>query len=682
MSEANGTPGEAREIGECRVDLEESDGHLDPEELGFDPSDPDRPVVVWDGTCGFCRRSVIHLRDRVGDRLHFVPYQHAHRYFDEIDEGDFERAVHLVEPDGPYYAGAEAVFRALEYAPDGGALRWMYDNVPGFGRVSERGYRFVAEHRPLVSKLSRWLVGEDLRRSKFRVARWLFLRLLAVVAVIAFASLGAQVLGLIGASGIVPAGETIERFHEANQNADGSIFWQVPTLFWWISPTDTVLTSLSAVGGMLGVALFFGVWPRGVLAAIWGLYLSFATVGGPFLGYQWDALVLETVFLAIFVAPSAWIAWRPPREVGRLGVFLLHWLAFRLMVMSGAVKLTSGDPTWWDGTAMSYHFWTQPLPTWTAYFADRLPEFMMWLGTHATLVVELAIPFLVFAPRRLRRFAAYCFIGLQVTIFATGNYGFFNLLSVAIFVLLLDDIVWKRVLPSRLHAWLIEEVRVRGERRWLGARRAGLAVVVALVVGATSIKAAGRIDPGRGENPPGVPSFVMEAVEATAGFRTLNNYGLFANMTTDRPEILVQGSRDGEEWETYDFRWKPDELDERPRFVAPHMPRLDWQMWFQALRIHPWSRRRGGCGQSPWFVQFQKALLEGREPVVSLLADDPFADHPPQFVRAVVYDYRFAEPGNEENRWWRRSNRRRPCPVLTLEDGELSQARPPGTRAR
>jgi predicted DCC family thiol-disulfide oxidoreductase YuxK len=668
----DGASDQNRAIGECGVDPEASDGHLEPAELGFDPEATDRPVLVWDGTCGFCRRSVLYLEDRVGDRIHYVPYQHVHRYFDDIDEGDFEESVHLVEPDGLYYSGAEAVFRALEYAPDGGTWRKLYDNVPGVAPVSERGYRFVAEHRPLVDKVTRWLFGEDLRSSRFDIARWLFLRLLALVVVIAFVSLGLQVSGLMGSSGIVPAAETVERLQEATANRDGSIFWQMPTLFWWMTPTDAALTGLSTAGALLGVALMFGVWPRAVLVCIWAAYLSFMSVGGPFLGYQWDALLLETVFLTIFVAPGAWLAVRPGREPSRLGIFLFQWLAFRLMFMSGAVKLASGDPTWQDGTALTYHFWTQPIPSWASYYVHQLPEFVLWSSTHATMVVELALPFLVFGPRRLRRFAAYSFIGLQVVILATGNYGFFNILSVAIFVLLIEDRIWRRLLPAGFVDWVTEKTEPGWRAPWFVVRRTGLAVVVAFVVGVTGHKMMRRLSSEPGSL--GVPSVVTSVVDATAGFRTLNNYGLFADMTTVRPEILVQGSRDGENWKTYDFRWKPDATTDRPGFVEPHMPRVDWQMWFQALRIHRAHERAGRCGHSRWFLNLQRALLEGREPVLSLLADNPFEQRPPTYVRTVVYDYRFAGPKAEQGEWWERSNRRRPCPVLTLRNGELTRA--------
>lgn len=680
--------------GACAIELDgdEADGAVPVSELGFDPVDPDRPVLIWDGTCGFCKRSLEYVRDRVGDAIHSVPYQKVHEHFDELEASDFEREVHLVEPDGWISSGADAIYRSLSYAPDGGMASTLYDAIPPFAYASERGYRFVAEHRPLVSKVSRWFVGEDLRRSRFRIARWLFFRGLALVSLIAFVSLGVQILGLVGSEGIVPAIESVEQFREANQQPgrSSSVFWSVPTLFWWIDPTDAALVGTCVAGGLLAVLLLVGAWHRGALLAIWALYLSLATVSNPFLGYQWDTLLLEASFLGLFLAPAGF--WRPRgrSKVSRLGLFLLAWLAFRLFFMSGVVKLASGDPTWWDGTALTYHFWTQPLPTWTAFYVDRLPEFVLWLGTNAALVVELAIPFLLFGPRRCRRFAAYLFLGLQAAIFATGNYGFFNILSAAICLLLIDDFVWRAYLPQWFLDWYDAEparpsaAEEGGGENWgvaalvrsTAVRRTTAVLVAVPILGVTTVTMFERFQASEGA-PFGLPEPVMTAVHSVDGFRTLNNYGLFADMTTDRPEIIVQGSNDGKEWETYEFRWKPDDPAERPRFVEPHQPRLDWQMWFQALRLERYHDRRGGCGYGGWFVKFQRRLLEGSEPVLNLLATNPFDGEPPKFVRTVLYDYEFAGPDEPADRWWRRTGARRYCPALTLVDGRLRPARNP-----
>jgi hypothetical protein len=144
-------------------------------------------------------------------------------------------------------------------------------------------------------------------------------------------------------------------------------------------------------------------------------------------------------------------------------------------------------------------------------------------------------------------------------------------------------------------------------------------------------------------------------------FRTVNGYGLFAVMTTSRPEIVVEGSDDGETWKEYAFRWKPGDMGRRPGFVEPHQPRLDWQMWFAAL---------SDVRQNPWFVSFVHRLLEGSPDVLRLLAADPFAGKAPRFVRAELYDYRFTDrvARAKTGAWWTRKLLGTYLPAVSLED--------------
>jgi hypothetical protein len=129
-------------------------------------------------------------------------------------------------------------------------------------------------------------------------------------------------------------------------------------------------------------------------------------------------------------------------------------------------------------------------------------------------------------------------------------------------------------------------------------------------------------------------------------------------MTTERPEIVVEGSNDGKIWQAYQFRWKPGDVRERPRLVAPHQPRLDWQMWFAAL---------GTYRENAWFIRFLGRLMEGAPEVVSLLASNPFPDAPPRYIRAVLYDYHFTRPG-EGPAWWRRELKGLYCPPLARRE--------------
>jgi hypothetical protein len=118
-------------------------------------------------------------------------------------------------------------------------------------------------------------------------------------------------------------------------------------------------------------------------------------------------------------------------------------------------------------------------------------------------------------------------------------------------------------------------------------------------------------------------------------------------MTTSRPEVIVEGSNDGVKWDAYEFKYKPGDLSRRPPFVAPHQPRLDWQMWFAAL---------GDVRQNPWFANFCVRLLQGSPEVLALLERNPFPNAPPRYLRAVVCEYHFTDLATRRatGQWWRR----------------------------
>ena len=458
----------------------------------------------------------------------------------------------------------------------------------------------------------------------------LFLFTLGCCYLAAFLSLGVQIRGLVGDNGILPAGELLA----AASAAFGSDrFWRLPTLCWWIGTGDAALLGLCLGGAALALLLLRGTAPAAVLALLWLFHLSLVSVGGEFLRFQWDSLLLESGFLAIFLAP-------PVGQVGggrvappsAVVVFLFRLLLFRLMFASGAAKLLSGDPSWASLSALAVHYETQPLPTPVGWLAHQLPLAAHRVVCAGLLVIELGAPWLLFGPRRARAAAFLMLAGLQVLIAATGNYGFFNLLTLGLCFLALDDDAWPETLGRRLRPASAPSPPARS---WPRAVLAPLAVLL-IVLGAFDLS---RLAGARGLWPP----TLRAAAAGAAPFGLVNGYGLFAVMTPMRPEIVVEGSRDGEVWQPYAFRWKPGDPARRPAFVAPHMPRLDWQMWFAAL---------GSVERNPWFVRFLGRLLEGRPEVLRLLEHDPFGGDPPRFVRARLYRYRFTGFGAAS--WWRR----------------------------
>ena len=367
------------------------------------PEIPERPLLLWDGDCGFCRSWIERWRAITGERVAYEPYQSAAARFPEIPRERFANAVQLIESDGRRSEAAEAVFRALAYAPGHGMWLTLYRRVPPFTAISEAAYRFVAGRRPLFTLLTRWIWGRHVLPPGERATANLYLRALGITFAVAFISLWTQLMGLAGSRGIQPAAALMT----AVRSQLGAGGWvRFPTLC-WLGAGDGMLHALCAAGTLSSLALALGLLPAGALLVAWACYLSLATVAGEFLWFQWDSLLLEAGFLALFLVP-----WRVKlraartQRPSRVGLWLARWLLFRLMVASAAVKLSSGDPAWHSLTALTHHYETQPLPPWTAWYAHHLPATFQKFSTLAMFAIEGLAPVLIFAPRRLRFVAA------------------------------------------------------------------------------------------------------------------------------------------------------------------------------------------------------------------------------------------------------------------------------------
>ncbi len=266
------------------------------------------------------------------------------------------------------------------------------------------------------------------------------LRGLGFVYLSAFWSLAVQVDGLLGSRGILPAAELMDQARQG-PGASPMRFWYLPTLL-WLDASDSMLHFLCWGGVVLAAAVMIGLMPGPLFCLLWLFYLSLTVAGQEFLGYQWDSLLLEAGLLAILLAP--WSRWlRSARdEPWPFAVWLVRWLVFRLMFLSGVVKLASGDPTWWAWRALEHHYQTQPLPAWTSWYSHQLPAAFHKLSVAFMFYVELVAPFFIFGPRPLRLAGFVSLVLLQGLIAATGNYGFFNVLSVVLCLSLLDDRDW------------------------------------------------------------------------------------------------------------------------------------------------------------------------------------------------------------------------------------------------
>ena len=629
-----------------------------------------RPLLLFDGDCGFCRFWVARWRAATRGQVDFAPAQQEAARFPQIAKESWKRSVQLVTPKGEVYGGAEAVFRTLAYAPE---RRWMlgfYGRLPGAQLVSEAAYRLVERHRGFFSWLTRLGWGGDPEPPTYVLSRWFFLRLLGLVYVIAFVSLWGQVTGLVGAHGILPAGN----FLQGVQRAYGADAYHLfPTLA-WINSSDAGLKFLCGAGALAGLLAVLGVLTAPALVLAWIFYLSLVTVGQEFLSFQWDILLLEIGFLAIFLAP--WRLFEPPWRTYSSGnsgsspvsttvLWLGRWLLFRLMFLSGAVKLLSGDAAWRNLTALEYHYWTQPLPTPVAWYAAQLPAWFQRASVAGVFALELGVPFLIFTPRRPRQLGAGLIAGFQLLIALTGNYCFFNLLTIFLCVLLLDDAFLSRWLPRRLvryfagghlSAGRVAERAGTDERTTLVVTsgkiiRAALAALILIVSGSEML---GTFGLGGA-----VPSFARQLVYWQTPFDLSGSYGLFAVMTTSRDEIVVEGSIDGQNWLPYEFKYKPGDVARRPPWVAPYHPRLDWQMWFAALATYR---------ENPWFESFMIGLLQGSPEVTALVANNPFAAEPPRYLRASLYGYRFTDLAERRatGDWWHRERKGVYFPQVSL----------------
>ncbi|KAK6488205.1 lipase maturation factor 2-like [Huso huso] len=587
-----------------------------------------------------------------------------------------------------------------------------------------------------------------------KLPKHMFLWSMSVIYMFAFASLYAQIPGLYGNDGILPARRMLRYTGKPllEQLQDS------PTLL-WLGPQ----LGLDTQQGMeliclLGTLIAFGamVWEplrdALIFLFLWVLYLSLYQVGQVFLYFQWDSLLLETGFLTVLVAPFNLFKWKSTVSKRHDGItfWLIRWLFFRLMFASGVVKLTSRCPTWWGLTALTYHYETQCIPTPVSWFAHQLPVWFQKLSVVGTYAIEVAVPFMFFAPiRSMRIVSFYLQALLQVLIILTGNYNFFNLLTIVLSLSLLDDehvyfflghrkqnksrswtqtlIKWGTALAELASYCLIVywtvvyfELEINWEKKsissktaftyhefnqwlkavaipsiWIGVLSLTWEITTAMfkcasvrgffwklwatiqwaifATAATCMFAVSLVPYTYIENDsnskiwPGVRT-MYDSVDR---FQLVNSYGLFRRMTGvgGRPEVVVEGSYDKETWTEIEFMYKPGNVSAAPPVVAPHQPRLDWQMWFAALGPH---------AQSPWFTGLVQRLLQGKKDVIDLVQVDesqyPFKSHPPTFIRARLYKYWFTkvnEDGSVPRKWWRRQFSEEFYPTVFLGDPNL-----------
>ncbi len=487
--------------------------------------------------------------------------------------------------------------------------------------------------------------------------RWLFLRALGAIYFSAFYSLAFQIRGLIGPQGILPSQSYL---HLVGQSlGHWERLWYAPTLL-WSSSGPGMLNALCWAGMLASILIVLNLWPRGMLALCFVLFLSFVSAAQDFSGYQSDGMLLEAGFISLFFAPPGLRpGFAPGHSPSRASLFLLQWEWFRIYFESGVVKLMSGDPEWRNFTAMDEYYQNGPLPTWIGWYAQHLPHWFHAATVWATLSLELGIVWMLFLPRRWRMVCFFIVTPWQIGVILTANYTFLNYLVLVLGFLLLDDQLLSPLLPERwrknIHRQLgpsaslerSQSALAQRERGW--RRLAGLsasAIMLTWIAYATTAEMMVLRVP--------LPKWPIVALQP---FRIANEYGLFAVMTRARYEIEFQGSMDGQNWIAYPFRYKPQALNEAPRIYAPYQPRFDWNLWFASL---------GSWRDYPIVPNTELRLLSNDKDVLQLFAGNPFPQQPPQQIRALLWQYWFTsmEEKRKTGMWWRRELRGLYAPTL------------------
>ena len=473
--------------------------------------------------------------------------------------------------------------------------------------------------------------------------RWIFLRALGVIFFSAFYSFARQVHGLIGERGILPVGAYLQQVSEALPGA--TRFWYAPSIF-WLRSGDSALTAAVVIGIVCSLLLVANVWPRAMTAICTLVFLSFIATLQDFSSYQSDGMLLEAGFISLWFAPRGMRpglgALDPP---SRISVFLLRWEWFRIYFESGLVKLLSGDVHWRNFTAMDDYYQNGPLPAWPGWYVQHLPHWFHAGTVALTLIVELFIVWAVWMPRRFRIACFAVVTALQVGMITTANYAFLNYLVLMLGILLLDD---------DAVAALVARIRWLSSRATTDRGRTDSAAIAApqqrppRVLIETFALAWIFYATIWAFLAPGSATILATPEHAVAPFRIANAYGLFATMTVARYEIEFQGSNDGgRTWTAYPFRYKPQDVMERPVIYAPYQPRFEWNLWFASLA--PWQA-------STWVIAAQARLVEGSDEVLALFRSDPFGGHPPSIVRTVLWQYWFTDAATKRKTgaWWRR----------------------------
>ncbi|MCU7547967.1 lipase maturation factor family protein [Chitinophagaceae bacterium LB-8] len=481
------------------------------------------------------------------------------------------------------------------------------------------------------------------------LTRFLILRMVGVIYGVAFLVAVRQILPLIGSKGLTPVGPYLKRVSRVLGSQRAAIR-RLPSLFWY-RHSDKALLTVSWTGLVLSCVVIAGYANVPLLIALWVLYLSIVHVGQEWYGYGWESQLTETGFLAIFLCPL--LDMHPfPRNAPPLPIIVLfRWLIFRIMLGSGLIKIR-GNVVWREGTALYYHFETQPIPNPLSRWFHFLPRPVLKMGVWFNHLAELGAPWFVFWPRLARQVAGAVIVIFQGSIILSGNLSILNWLTIIPGLACMDDGFWAKVLPR----WLVRKAQIATVQARVSIPQQVTAYIVMAVVGFLSYRPVKNLASRRQ---------VMNT--SFNPLRLVNTYGAFGTVGKERFNVVFEGTSDEypsdrADWKPYIYKGLPVALDKRPPQIAPYQLRLDWQMWFAAM---------GSPNRYPWTLHLVWKLLHNDPGAVGLFAVNPFPDKPPRYIRAVLYHYCFAPPGNPEGLWWDREPIELWLPAMSADDPRL-----------
>jgi Lipase maturation factor len=483
------------------------------------------------------------------------------------------------------------------------------------------------------------------------LTRWVMLRLLGIVYAVAFLVAAKQILPLIGSHGLLP----LDLFLDRVQSTLGSPvagFVRSPSLFWF-DHSDAMLQAAAWIGFALSCVVVAGYANAFLVAVLWALYMSFVHVGQDWYGYGWEIQLLETGFLAIFLCPLLDGRPFPKCAPPLMMLWLFRWLIFRIMLGAALIKLR-GDECWRNLTALYYHFEIQPIPGPLSRWFAFLPHWILKAGVLFNFLAELIAPWFAFYPRVARHIAGCIMVAFQLMLIASGNLSFLNWLTLVPALACFDDSFWSKILPGAF----VRRASAAAETAQPSLPMQRTAWAIAAVIALLSLQpVANLISPNQIMNTSFDPLDLV------------NTYGAFGTVGRERLNVVFEGTADvvpddHARWKAYPYFALPVALDKRPPQIAPYQPRLDWQMWFAAM---------GAPDQYPWTLNLTWKLLHNDPGALSLFGGNPFPGKPPRYIRAVLYRYQFAPPGNPDGNWWKREELGLWLPPLSADDPRLIQ---------